>query len=82
LEWNNYSGLILLNPLQILLTLNTSIKIKSYRFILSSNDHKFNFRNLSSYDLPFIPFIIFVNLRWTFSNNTTLYPSYSKGSTH
>jgi len=29
---------------------------------LSSSDHRFNFCNLSSYDLPFIPFIIFVNL--------------------
>ena len=64
-KWNSSSGLILLNPLQIL---NTSIKF--CLFLLSSNDHKFNFCNLSSCALPFISFIIFVNLRWTFSNSS------------
>jgi len=44
-KWNSSSGLILLNALQIL---NTSIE--SRLFLLSSNDHKFNFCNLSSYD--------------------------------
>jgi len=64
-KWKCSSDLILFNPLHIL---NTCIK--TCLFLLSSTDHKFNFCNLSSYDLPFIPFIIFVNVHWTFSNNS------------
>ena len=56
---------ILLNPLNILKT-----SIRTCLFLLSYKVQSLKHHNLSSYILPFISFIIFVNLRCILSNNS------------